>query len=223
MKFFLILVFMVNFTVFANPIYKRHLVTGIDLNMDGMPDRDNENCSTTGFYDGNTAVSFWGDSRIDLVDNPIYGHSSLDVYLGANGWNVQNFGVSARQSRGMNDEITECFKRETDYIPEVLDVNGDWIGGGDPLKPYYTNFITSKNVAFEIGGNDFVGNGLFIYIFPPFMINVLDKANDEIYYTIQKLRMKERNVLLVGNYAAISWSLKIGNPHTYGYPFFNWI
>ena len=94
-----------------------------------------------------------------MVDVPIYGHSSLDVYLGANGWNVQNFGVGGRQSRGLNDEITECFKRETDYIPEILDTNGVWIGGGDPLKPYYTNFITSKNVAFE-----FLDFGLIVFI-----------------------------------------------------------
>ena len=220
-SFLFLLLLVINLEVFANPIFKRNLVTGIDFNNDGLFDRDVYNCITSDIYDGNTAVSFWGDSRLDLVDVPIYGHSSLDVYLGANGWNVQNFGVGGRQSRGLNDEITECFKRETDYIPERLDSNGVWIGGGDPLKPYYTNFITSKNVAFEIGGNDFVGNALFIYIFPPFMINFLDRANDEIYYTVKKLRIKERNVLLIGNYSAISWSLKIGNPHIYGFPYFN--
>lgn len=143
-SFLFLLLLVINLEVFANPIFKRNLVTGIDFNNDGLFDRDVYNCITSDIYDGNTAVSFWGDSRLDLVDVPIYGHSSLDVYLGANGWNVQNFGVGGRQSRGLNDEITECFKRETDYIPERLDSNGVWIGGGDPLKPYYTNATLSS-------------------------------------------------------------------------------
>jgi hypothetical protein len=42
-------------------------------------------CSTAGFYDGNTAVTFFGDSRIDLVDNIAYGAASLDHYMATYG------------------------------------------------------------------------------------------------------------------------------------------
>jgi len=47
-------------------------------------------CSTAGFYDGNTAVTFFGDSRIDLVDNIAYGAASLDHYMATYGaWNYK--------------------------------------------------------------------------------------------------------------------------------------
>ena len=32
-----------------------------------------------------TKVTFWGDSRIDLVDNIVYGAGSLDAYFAADG------------------------------------------------------------------------------------------------------------------------------------------
>ena len=105
-----------------------------------------------------TKVTFWGDSRIDLVDNIVYGAGSLDSYFAADGWNVQNFGVSGRQSIALNQEVKECFLRETEYIAPIYDASNNWIGGGDQLKPYYPNFKVSKNVAFEIGGNDFFLN-----------------------------------------------------------------
>jgi hypothetical protein len=225
LKFIIAFLSIYSINIFAQAPYKDKLGNGIagDPITEGSNPSRTKNCNTASpkRYDGNTAVSFWGDSRLDLVDNTFYGNSSLDVYLEASGWNVQNFGVSGRQSKGVNDEITECFKRENDYLSSTLDANGKWVGGGDPIKPYYTNFITSKNVAFEIGGNDFVNNIVTIYILPPMMISYLDKASDEIYYTVKKLRIKGRNVLLIGNYAAISWSLKIGNPKTYGYSGFN--
>jgi hypothetical protein len=47
-----------------------------------------ETCSTSGFYDANTAVTFLGDSRMDLVDNIAYGAASLDHSFATYGaWN----------------------------------------------------------------------------------------------------------------------------------------
>jgi hypothetical protein len=48
--------------ILANPIFKMHLDTNIYQSNFKV-------CSTSGFYDANTAVTFLGDSRIDLVDN----------------------------------------------------------------------------------------------------------------------------------------------------------
>ena len=182
LKYILALLIISSLPLFSQSAFKKSLSIGIPgdpVTEGNNPSRGN-NCSTANLFNGQTAVSFWGDSRIDLVDSPIYGNSSLDVYFGVDGWNVQNFGVSGRQSRGVNDEISECFKRETDYIPYTVDGTGKWTGGGDPVLPYYKNFITSKNVAFEIGGNDFVQNAIIIHLFPTMMISYLDVANDEM-------------------------------------------
>ena len=78
-------IMLVSFHLQADPPFKRHL--------DIVSDNSDEKCSIVGSYDLNTAVTFFGDSRIDLVDNLAYGAASLDYYLATNGtWNVQNFG-----------------------------------------------------------------------------------------------------------------------------------
>ena len=158
-----IFLFFLSIQTQAEPPYKTHLHIGIDENRNGLPDNGpgSRNCNTVSpkeLYDSQTAVTFWGDSRIDLVDNIVYGAGSLDSYFAADGWNVQNFGVSGRQSIALNQEVKECFLRETEYIAPKYDGSNNWIGGGDQLKPYYPNFKVSKNVAFEIGGNDFFLN-----------------------------------------------------------------
>lgn len=177
-------------------------------------------------YDAFTALSFWGDSRADWVASPMYGWASLDAYFGTNGeWNVQNFGVAGRQSAGLMEEIRECFQRETRVYsdpnnpnhPKPNDPISYTIKDADVLKPFYQNFKVSNNVAFEIGGNDFVGNLVTLYILPTMMASYLDKAADNIYYTLKYLRLKERNVLVVGNYPAVSWSLKLGHPRKYAW------
>jgi hypothetical protein len=76
--------FLINFvggTILANPIFKKHLDANISQPEDLV-------CSTSGFYDANTAVTFFGDSRMDLVDNIAYGAASLDHYFATYGtWN----------------------------------------------------------------------------------------------------------------------------------------
>jgi hypothetical protein len=92
--------------ILANPIFKMHLDTNIYQSNFKV-------CSTSGFYDANTAVTFLGDSRIDLVDNIAYGAASLDHYFATYGaWNVQNFGVSGMDSYGLKDQIQTCFRRD---------------------------------------------------------------------------------------------------------------
>jgi hypothetical protein len=64
----------------ADPPFKRHLIP--------MPGENFPFCDTSRFYDANTAVTFLGDSRMDLVDNIAYGAASLDHYFATHGtWN----------------------------------------------------------------------------------------------------------------------------------------
>ena len=80
-SFFIIL--FIGETILANPIFKKHLDTNMNQSKDTV-------CDTTGFFDSNTAVTFFGDSRIDFVSDLIYGAASLDHYLSTKGtWNVQ--------------------------------------------------------------------------------------------------------------------------------------
>lgn len=92
-----------NRDIFADAPYQRYLNTNERLPKE-------EVCSTTGFYDSNTAFTFFGDSRVDLVSNPLYGASSLDFYLGTGGqWNTQNFAVSATTSVALLAQTKICY------------------------------------------------------------------------------------------------------------------
>jgi hypothetical protein len=127
------------FPLFAEAPYKRQL---------DQSNRDpNVACSTTGYYDTNTAVTFFGDSRADFVNSPFYGFSSLDHYFTTGGtWNVQNFGKSTMDSQGFKNQIQTCFGRDP----------------ANAAKPLYRNFKIAYNVAFEMGGNDFVNQYPFL-------------------------------------------------------------
>ena len=110
---FLIAVFVLFFVIplSAYPPYKR--------NLDLISNDKDVKCSTADYYDTNTAVTFFGDSRADLVDWFPYGASSLDTYFTTGGtWNLQNFGVKGMDSYAFKDQIQTCFKR-------------------NPTKPYY--------------------------------------------------------------------------------------
>jgi len=142
-SFFLIsLIFSFEGYLFAQAPFKTY------LNLDsGAGVSKEQTCSTKGYYDTNTAVTFFGDSRADLVDVPIYGFSSLDNYFATGGtWNTQNFGVKGMDSQGFKNQIQACFRRDPD----------------NSAKPLYPNFKIAYNVAFEMGGNDFVNQYPFL-------------------------------------------------------------
>lgn len=190
---------LVAFNLQAEPPFKTHLNTGIR--------DDDKKCSTSGFYDANTAVTFFGDSRIDLVDSIAYGAASLDHYFATYGaWNVQNFGVSGMDSYGFKNQIQTCFTRDP----------------SNPAKAKYPNFKIAYNVAFEMGGNDYVNTLPFFIINPALYITRIPQSRDNIASVIYTLQMREKNVLLIGNYPAVAWSVRLGSPEKYaGYGGFN--
>ena len=192
-------IILVPFYMGAEPTFKRYL----DINTDNSDIR----CSTAGFYDSNTAVTFFGDSRIDLVDNLAYGAASLDHYLSTKGaWNVQNFGVSSMDSYGLKAQIQTCFKRDS----------------FNPAKANNPNFKTAYNVAFEIGGNDYVSQFPLFILNPVLYITRVPQSRENIASVIYTLQMREKNVLLIGNYPALAWSARLGDPMSYaGYNGFN--
>ena len=175
---FLLFLFSTNI-LFAVPPYKKQ------LNLQGSIQEPP--CSTTNFYDQNTAFTMFGDSRSDLVNSPIYGFASLDAYFRATDWNVQNFGESGLESEGLRNIIWTCFARDN-----------------DPTKPKNPAFQTSYNIGFEIGGNDFLANYLLLMIVPTLISTRVPQARDNINSVIYLLQQRQKNVLLVGNFPAIS-------------------
>ncbi len=132
----------------------------------------------------NSSVTFYGDSRLDLIDSPFYGYANLDAYLGASkeaGWNVQNLANS----------------------------NPD--GSDDFTRMMFPRYVTSKNIVFEIGGNDFIQKIPELIYAPWLMPNRVENVRITIRDIISLLRRRDRNVLVFGNYPPISSSLSLGS------------
>ncbi len=91
---------------------------------------NNDNCNTTGKYNSQTRVTFYGDSRMDYAQ--LYSPGNMDFFLGANGWNVQNFGLNGEDTEGLLKHLKTCLNRTN-----------------------YPSYKIHQNVAFHIGGNDF--------------------------------------------------------------------
>jgi len=86
----------------------------------------------------------------------------------------------------------------------------------------YPNFKIAYNVAFEIGGNDYVNTLPLFIINPALYITRVPQSRDNIASVIYTLQMREKNVLLIGNYPAVAWSVRLGSPEQYaGYGGFN--
>ncbi|EMO58371.1 hypothetical protein LEP1GSC161_2754 [Leptospira santarosai str. CBC1416] len=199
----------------------------------GIPDTDlssNTFCDTRGnftnptqstpdpsnpLYYSKTTVTFFGDSRIDYANAipkgynasyylPVisngnypgksfslglfYGVSSLDFYLGTDSsWNIQNFGHGGDNSDAMLGQLSTCLK-----------------------KP---NYIIAPNVAFEIGGNDYLQNFLMLVLMPWHSQEYVNRALNNIERAITKLYQVRKNVLIIGNYPAIGWSAQRGLPN----------
>ncbi|WP_246838177.1 LIC10707 family hydrolase [Leptospira meyeri] len=166
-------------------------------------------------YYSKTRVTFYGDSRIDFANalplgvNPalyyapviqsadypgvsfslglFYGMSSLDFYLGTDpSWNIQNFGHGGDSSIEMLAHLRACLGRP--------------------------NYLIAPNVAFEIGGNDYLQNMLMIMLMPWNGDAYINRALNNIERSITLLYQKRKNVLIVGNYPAIGWSALLGLP-----------
>ncbi|MBM9590376.1 lipase [Leptospira sp. 201903075] len=166
-------------------------------------------------YYSKTRVTFFGDSRIDFANavpmgiNPalyyapvipsadypgvsfslglFYGVSSLDFYLGTDpSWNIQNFGHGGDSSIEMLAHLKACLVRP--------------------------NYSIAPNVAFEIGGNDYLQNMLMIMLMPWNGDAYINRALNNIERSVTLFYQKRKNVLIVGNYPAIGWSAILGLP-----------
>jgi hypothetical protein len=166
-------------------------------------------CDTRGLYDANTTVTFYGDSRSDLADDywagvgwvPIYGHFGLDFHLGANPtvWNVQNMGHSTWKTDQLLSHLRNCMQSV------------------DGKAKFKSQYLTSKNVAFEIAGNDFALNTIGFILNPwslPSMADHVLNNTELIIRTFQK-KGKEK-ILLIGGYPALGYSFSRGMNLEYG-------
>ena len=103
--------------LFAIPPFKTHLDTE---NID-----DQKRCQTASLYDDNTAITFFGDSRIDFVNNPGYGKSTIPSILnepfGSAGAysadllfteeNIQNLGKEGYRSYDIVRHLDRCIPK----------------------------------------------------------------------------------------------------------------
>ncbi|EKO34198.1 LIC10707 family hydrolase [Leptospira santarosai] len=206
----------------------------------GIPETDPNSpifCNTTGYfspptqsspdpsnplYYSKTAVTFFGDSRIDFANaipkgyNPalyylpaltngnypgkqfslglFYGVSSLDFYLGTDSsWNIQNFGHGGDDSNVMLKHLDTCLGQ--------------------------SSYRIAPNVAFEIGGNDYLQNLLMLVLMPWHSQEYVNRSLNNIEKAITRFYKVRKNVLIIGNYPAISWSAQRGLPNDNGFAF----
>ena len=83
----------------------------------------NRECNLTNYYDANTSITFYGDSRGELVHWVWYGESPGDGWIPYfdNGsdqhWNIQNLAVAGKRTRGLYRMIVNCSIKEDDLNP----------------------------------------------------------------------------------------------------------
>jgi len=131
-KFFLIILFIaLSLVAKDNPPYDYERPAG---------DISNDNCnSSKQFAENLTGITFFGDSRLDYVDN--YGYNML-YYINneqdggpnrvAPSFGVQNFGQSSWTSLQLGDFLSKC------------------------MSSSQTNFKTADKFVVNIGGNDWM-------------------------------------------------------------------
>ncbi|MDI7230087.1 lipase [Leptospira santarosai] len=173
-------------------------------------------------YYSKTTVTFFGDSRIDFANaipkgyNPalyylpaisngnypgkefslglFYGVSSLDFYLGTDSsWNIQNFGHGGDDSAAMLGHLNTCLTN--------------------------ANYKIAPNVAFEIGGNDYLQNLLMLVLMPWHSQEYVNRSLNNIERAITRFYKIRKNALIIGNYPAIGWSAQRGLPNDNGFAF----
>lgn len=215
--------FLATSSLMAQPFFGIPDVTKCNTNnFFSIPTQNSPDPSNPLYY-SKTTVTFFGDSRIDFANAvpqdydaavfyaPVlqnnnypgkkfslglfYGVSSLDFYLGTDSsWNIQNFGHGGDNSDAMLGQITTCLTN----------------------KP---NYKIAPNVAFEIGGNDYLQNFLMLVLMPWHSQEYINRALNNIERAITKLYQVRKNVLIIGNYPAVGWSAQRGLPGINGYAF----
>ncbi|PJZ41788.1 hypothetical protein CH370_10200 [Leptospira kmetyi] len=155
-------------------------------------------------------ITFFGDSLGDFVDMPVYGMYGWSDYLNFHHpevpWRIQNFAVAGWTTVDIYDAMKRCFESDT-----------------------RNQFLTSNHVAFEAGGNDIFFTSHYLAIMPwklfsypnpfpgpgqPLVIKgVPDQVAQNVKGIIRLLRhpQVDKDVLLMGNFPALSWSPSMGH------------
>lgn len=175
-------------------LFPMHLVALPFTYFDMLSYRD---CNTSGLYDSQTRATFFGDSRIHLADSRLalllkldkytYGNpAGLDFFLrGADdGWNVQNLAMSGYTSDALDKFLDQCLKKDT--------------------------FKIHENVAFHIGGNDFMAASLLLKIFPWKYGDVVNLVANNHERIISRFQRRNKKILLIGQYPTIAYSTQYG-------------
>ena len=106
-----------------------------------------------------TAITFYGDSRLDLIDSPFYGYANLDAYLGASkeaGWNVQNLANSGLTSLDLIKHLSLCYRAKFPFS-QIKETNVGKLsspdGSDDFTRMMFPRYVTSKNLFLESAAN----------------------------------------------------------------------
>lgn len=161
-------------------------------------------------YNAGTSVTFFGDSRQDLIGVPGYGEHPdgwlpyLDLGADRN-WNVQNLAISAMTTKGLYEYILSCAADE--------------------------NCATATRYAVEIGGNDVIYNSVVVFWMPWRFQKSVEHVNQNQRKVVRllKLMLKHRgvanpgdNLLWMGNFPTVGRGPVSGAPKPcfQGDPFF---
>lgn len=196
-------------------------------------------CSTEGNYDSNTKVTFYGDSRIEYAEFPLpYGLAAkpffdlpssgiggLDTFLGAlpEGWNVQNFSHSGMTSGSyFTNGISEWGNEDSSKPKVEVGISGLYNhllnclrANGDPYPPFPKAYKIARNVAFHIGGNDFIRYAPLITFLPWKFDKVKNLVLNNYEKIISIFIRRKRNVLVIGHYPTVAYSFYLGSPIDY--------
>lgn len=182
------------------------------LEADSVQNIDGGNCTTEINDRGKQAfMTFYGDSLGDFVDSWTHGIVGWDAYLGFFrpdiDWRIQNFAVQGWTTKSVYDALIKCLVK----------------------KDIRKNFITSNNVAFEIGGNDMVNYTPSLIFFPwryrtyhdPLTNKDVKGFVDVVLHNIKVLiyffrhPLWDKNVLVMGNFPTFSYSPTLGHMGDY--------
>lgn len=193
-------------------------IAPVSLVADRNYDVPGGSCLTANLQDAATSLTIYGDSRMDLIDLPLFGGPvggwPAHFDLGANReWNIQNLGQIGWTTESVFNYIVTCHS------------NGP---AGDP-DANRRDYITANRYMVNIGGNDYIANGIFatfapwrIGDIPPhvlrnqkFTLILLRKALQARGQTEAQAR---QNILWVSSYPAIARLPLSGSPKDQCFP-----
>lgn len=170
-----------------------------------------QQCQTQNTFDDNTNVTFYGDSLGANIEATGYGYFGWEFYLGVHkpsvNWKVQNLASAASSST---------------IIPggsSTYDIYQRLNNCGKPLnRPY---FKTADNIALEVGLSDYIQNVAVLMYMPWKVVDVDRRVTHNTRVLVRMLRnpLRNKKVLLMGNFPTIAKSPTLGNWPEYFVPF----